>query len=268
MTDPSHGVPDPRYPPGSPAVPPAPGWPSPPMSAPPAGSASAAPVPPPGYPSAPGFPAPAPPAGFPPAPGASAAAPPPPGFRPGPPGPPGFRPGPPHPGYPAGPYPAPPRRSGGARWLVLSLVLVVFLCCGGLGYAGWVRPWQQMQERKEIYADLGVPSGFNGSEPTEVEATKSVTGRVAIVCEKGVCPVNLAESIHHWMADSGQRTVTIQDVARCLGSGGSSGPRCVWAWRVGDHVVKVSTFGLLPRPGPRAYDGTFALDVEVRPADD
>ncbi|WNM40801.1 hypothetical protein RMN56_05500 [Micromonospora halotolerans] len=225
MTDPSSGAPGPHQPSGWPPAqqPPAPGWPPP--GSPPAGP------PPPGAPY------------------------------------PGHFGGPPHPAYPApfpaAPHPAPGKRSGAGRVVVVLLAVGALLlglcCCGAFTYNGWYQPRQLQEQRKEMVADAGVPAGFTSAGVGADENTAGATYK--LVCQRGTCPVDVAQSLQAWLANAGL-PITVERMRTCLADPGT--PSCgVFTWKRDGFSVTATVVSVLPRGGRSSVDGSVTVTLSV-----
>ncbi|SBT52677.1 hypothetical protein GA0070611_5737 [Micromonospora auratinigra] len=119
----------------------------------------------------------------------------------------------------------PRKKSHAGRTVVILLSVVALLlmcCCGGwFTYDGWWVPKQLQEQRRQIIVDAGAPSGFTGSGV--VEGDRSATATYSLECERGVCPVNLAESLQTWLTDAGY-SITVQEMRSCVADPGR--PSC------------------------------------------
>ncbi|MEV5766138.1 hypothetical protein AB0L34_16435 [Micromonospora sp. NPDC052213] len=169
---------------------------------------------------------------------------------------------------PAGPAPAPPRRSTGLRvfFVVLAGLLAMGLCAGGgiAGYVGWWAPRQDMAERRAIFADWGRPHSFTSDGLVEGDdATLQV---YRFTCPQGRCPVDLGERVHEWLVAAGAQDAKIEDVTRCVAQGFQyGGPTCTWTWRVKACRATATTTGL--DKVPLGWDRPLVLNVRIRECD-
>ncbi|MER5332818.1 hypothetical protein [Micromonospora sp. NPDC002717] len=169
---------------------------------------------------------------------------------------------------PAGPTPAPPRRSTGLRvfFVVLAGLLAMGLCAGGgiAGYVGWWAPRQDMAERRAIFADWGRPHSFTSDGLVEGDdATLQV---YRFTCPQGRCPVDLGERVHEWLVAAGAQDAKIEDVTRCVAQGFQyGGPTCTWTWRVKACRATATTTGL--DKVPNGWDRPLVLNVRIRECD-
>ncbi|MEV0806647.1 hypothetical protein [Micromonospora sp. NPDC050200] len=169
---------------------------------------------------------------------------------------------------PAGPTPAPPRRSTGLRvfFVVLAGLLALGLCVGGgiAGYLGWFVPGQDMAKRKTILTDRGRPAGFTSDGLVEGDDASQQVYR--FTCPAGRCPVDLGERVHDWLTAAGARDAKIEDVTRCVEHGFQyGGPTCTWTWRVNGCRASATTTGL--DRVPRGWDRPLVLNVRVEECD-
>ncbi|MFI7430410.1 hypothetical protein ACIBPB_25745 [Micromonospora sp. NPDC049836] len=251
MTDPSSGPPGPNPPSGWPPAPqpPAPGWPSP------AGAPYPGPVGGPPQPSYPGS------VGGPPQPSypGSVGGPPQPSY----PGPGGGPAHPPYPGpFPAGPPPAPRKRSGAGRVVAVLLAVGVLLglcCCGAFTYNGWYQPRQLQEQRKEMVEDAGVPAGFTSAG---VSADDNRAGAsYQLDCPRGTCPVDVAQSLQAWLVNAGL-PITVDRMRTCLAD--PDLPTCqVFSWKRDGFSITATVVGALPRGGRSSVDGSVTVTLSV-----
>jgi hypothetical protein len=170
----------------------------------------------------------------------------------------------PPPPYPApappGPYPAPRRKSGagtviGILVAVLALLLVL-CCCGWFTYDGWWVPKQLQEQRKEMISDAGVPAGFYSLGVSEGD--DSVGASYKLDCKRGVCPVDVAQSIQAFLSNVGL-SITMDRMRYCLGDPGA--PSCgAYQWKRDGFTMSAM---IVNAPGNRSVDGTVTVTLSV-----
>lgn len=132
--------------------------------------------------------------------------------------------------------------------LLVTVVVLALLCCGGALYGGWYKPMREKANTEEFFVDLGVPKGFVVSQPQFLAGTETLAAEYRMSCPKQACPVNAAEVLHEWMADNRMSHMTLQDVQKCLARAADpSDPElCDMGWSVDGKRIEVwATWGFV-----------------------
>ncbi|NYF57260.1 hypothetical protein [Micromonospora purpureochromogenes] len=150
--------------------------------------------------------------------------------------------------------------------ILSGVVLLVLCCCGAFTYNGWWQPRERMEQRRQLHSQIGVPAGFTEQRVGESVDNEVLATSYLLTCEKGACPVNLAESVQSWLADAGATGVTIRDVADCIDDhvrwGGTA---CEgWTWQRDGFEMTSDIVNILPKyVGPGRTDKEVILSLSI-----